>query len=176
MTNDTAMSDLVMIGETGRPHGLAGALKIRPVTNVPNRFAGLRRVILESEDGRQTWLTIRRVRTHSSWSIVSFHELTSLEEAMLWTRAKVKIPQETLGILPDGQYYHFDLLGMNVFTESGRCIGAIDEIVPTGSNDVFVVTQQNVSHLIPSTEEVVRHVDVRGKRMVIRPIEGLFSA
>lgn len=169
------MSDLVTIGEIGRPHGLAGELKVRPVVDDSERFSRLKHVIVEAADGRRAQFTIRRVRSQKAGYIVAFHEITSIEQAALWARAEVKIPQDALEALPDGRYYHFDLVGMDVFTESGACIGTIEDIVSTGSHDVFVVKQQETEHLIPGTEEIVRHVDVTQKRMVIRPIEGLLA-
>ncbi|MBQ26796.1 MAG: 16S rRNA processing protein RimM [Nitrospiraceae bacterium] len=173
--NEENTNNLVTIGETGRPHGLAGELKIRPIVDNPNRFAKLHHVILEAPDGRRARFTIRRIRNQNAGCIVSFHEVTSIEQAALWVRAEVKISQDALETLPDGEYYHFDLVGMDVFTESGACIGTIKDIFSTGSNDVFVVKKQDIEHLIPSTEEIVRHVDVKQKRMVIRPMEGLLE-
>jgi len=169
------MSDLVTIGEIGRPHGLAGEVKVRPIVDDSGRFSRLKHVIVETPNGQRTQLTIQRVRSQNAGYIVSFHEITSIEQAALWTRAEVKIPQDALEALPDGRYYHFDLMGMEVFTENDVCIGTIEDIVSTGSHDVFVVKQQETEHLIPGTEEIVRHVDVEQKRMVIRPIEGLLT-
>jgi 16S rRNA processing protein RimM len=169
------MSDLVTIGEIGRPHGLAGEVKVKPIVDSSDRLSGLKHVIVETADGRREQFTIRRVRTQNAGYIVSFHEITSIEQAALWARAEVKIPQDALETLPEGRYYYFDLMGMEVFTESGACIGIIEDIFPTGSNDVFVVKQQEIEHLIPGTEEIVLQVDVAQKRMVIRPIEGLLT-
>ncbi len=173
--NEENTNDLVTIGEIGRPHGLAGELKIRPIVDDPNRFVGLSHVTLEATDGRRAKFTIQRVRNQNTSCIVSFHEITSIDQALLWVRAEVKIPQNSLEALPDGHYYHFDLIGMDVFTERDVRIGTIANIFSTGSNDVFVVKKQDIEHLIPNTEEIVRHVDVEQKRMVIRPIEGLLA-
>ena len=169
------MNDLVTIAEIGRPHGLAGELKVKPIVDTSDRFSRLKHVVVEAADGRRAEFTIRRVRNQNAGCIIAFHEITSIEQAALWARAEVKIPQDALEALPDGRYYHFDLMGMEVFTETGVCIGTIEDIFPTGSNDVFVVKQQETEHLIPGTEEIVRHVDVQQKRMVIRPIEGLLA-
>ena len=169
------MNDLVTIGEIGRPHGLAGEVKVKPIVDSSDRFSKLKHVIVEAADGRREQFTIRRVRNQKAGYIISFHEITSIDQAASWARAEVKIPQDALESLPDGRYYHFDLMGMEVFTESGACIGTIEDIFATGSNDVFVVKQQETEHLIPGTEEIVRHVDVAQKRMVIRPIEGLLT-
>ena len=169
------MNDLVTIAEIGRPHGLAGELKVKPIVDASDRFSRLKHVVVEAADGRRARFTIQRVRNQKAGYIVSFHEITSIEQAVLWARAKVKIPQDALETLPEGRYYHFDLMGMDVFTESGASIGTIEDIFSTGSHDVFVVKQQDTEHLIPGTEEIVRHVDVEQKRMVIRPIEGLLT-
>ena len=169
------MNDLVTIGEVGRPHGLAGELKVRPIADTPDRFGKLQYVILEAADGRRERFTLRGVRNQNTWYIVSFQEITSIEQAELWARAEVKIPQDCLEVLPDGRYYHFDLMGMDVFTEGGDPIGTIEDIISTGSHDVFVVKQDNLEHLIPGTDEIVRYVDVAQRRMVIRPIKGLLA-
>ena len=175
MVTEEDMNDLVTIAVIGRPHGLAGDLKVRPVVDAPDRFVGRLNVILEGKDGRRVRFTIRRVRSQNAWRIVSFHEMTSIEQASFWVGGEVKIARDALELLPDGEYYHFDLVGMEVFTEGGLCIGMIEDIFQTGSNDVFVVKHQETEHLIPGTEEIVRYVDVARKRMVIRPIEGLLA-
>jgi 16S rRNA processing protein RimM len=51
----------------------------------------------------------------------------------------------------------------------------LEEIVPTGSNDVFVVRKDLEECLIPATDEVVVHVDLEGRTMIVRPIEGLLA-
>ncbi len=174
-TESDAALDLVTIGEVGRTHGLAGELKVRPIADTPDRLDGLEQLILEAEDGRVGTFTIQGVRHQGQWLIVSFHEISSVEQAQPWVRSMVKIPMDRLENLPEGEYYHFDLIGMEVVTETGARLGAIEDIIPTGSNDVFVVRHENEEYLIPSTEEVVRQVDVAQKRMVIRPMEGLLD-
>ena len=54
-------------------------------------------------------------------------------------------------------------------------MGILEEILPTGSNDVFVVRKDGREVLIPATDEVVVRVDLREKIMVIHPLEGLLS-
>ena len=67
-SNDEHMNDLVTIGEVGRPHGLAGELKVRPIVDAPDRFGGLHQVILEAQDGQRARFTIRRVRNQKAES------------------------------------------------------------------------------------------------------------
>jgi len=169
------LKELVTVGEVGRPHGLLGSLRARSIVSSPNRFAELAKVFFELPSGQQDCFTIRHVRAQKSTCIITLEEINSIEQAVVWVKAKIKIPKDCLEVLPAGQYYHFDLVGMEVLTETGSSIGTLEDILPTGSNDVFVVKQHGIEHLIPGTEEIVRHIDVEHKRMVIRPIEGLLA-
>jgi 16S rRNA processing protein RimM len=75
--------------------------------------------------------------------------------------------------LPDGEFYWFQIVGLKVFTESGELLGEVKEILPTGSNDVYVVRDGQKEHLIPATESVIREINLKRKMIVIHPLEGL---
>jgi 16S rRNA processing protein RimM len=83
------------------------------------------------------------------------------------------VAKESLEALPPGEFYWYQLLGLRVKTESGNFLGTLEEIMPTGSNDVFVVRRDAQEVLIPATDEVVVQVDLQEKVMVIRPLKGL---
>jgi 16S rRNA processing protein RimM len=60
-----------------------------------------------------------------------------------------------------------------VKTDQGAPLGVLEEIIPTGSNDVFVVRKDGREILLPATDEVVLRVDVAKKEMIVRLLEGL---
>ena len=75
--------------------------------------------------------------------------------------------------LPEGEYFHYQLIDMQVFTEEGEDLGRITEIIVTGSNDVYVVSGPNGEVLLPAISQVILQVDpVRGV-MTVRLMEGL---
>jgi 16S rRNA processing protein RimM len=82
-------------------------------------------------------------------------------------------PQDTSPQLPDGEYFHFQLLGLQVVTEEGEELGEVTEIIETGSNDVYVVSGGKEELLIPAIAEVVRDVNLTDQVMIVRLIEGL---
>jgi 16S rRNA processing protein RimM len=86
------------------------------------------------------------------------------------------IPRSAAPTLPEGTYYHADLIGLKVVTEEGRELGRIVEILETGANDVYVVHGAGSEWLLPATKEVVRRVDLAGEMMLIRPPEGMIEA
>jgi 16S rRNA processing protein RimM len=65
---------------------------------------------------------------------------------------------------------------MEVVTEEGRVLGKVEAILPTRSNDVYLVQGGKREWLIPATEEVIVQVDRQKGRIVIHPIEGLLEA
>ena len=76
-------------------------------------------------------------------------------------------------MLEEGEYFHYQLIGMRVRTVEGEELGEIQEILETGSNDVYIIRDASRELLIPATAQVVLEVDVAGKAMTVRLPDGL---
>ena len=83
------------------------------------------------------------------------------------------ISEEDAASAVEGEYFHYQLLGMSVYTEAGEALGTIVEILETGSNDVYVVAGNSQEVLVPATSQVVLQVDVPARRMTVRLLEGM---
>ena len=83
------------------------------------------------------------------------------------------VPEGEVPSAPEDEYFHYQLLGMSVRTEDGEALGALEEILETGSNDVYVVRGPGGEVLVPALATVVLQVDVDGAEMVVRLPEGL---
>ena len=167
--------ELIIIGKSLKTHGLHGGLKVAVLTDVAERFQRLKRVILETPSGVQKAGTIVSVRGDKSRVVLSCKEITSIEEAEPFVNGWIKIPRSELIALSDNEYYHFDLIGMSVFFEDGQFLGVVEEVLETGSNDVFVVKQQEKEYLIPAIRPVVKEIDIQQKRMILYRVEGLIE-
>lgn len=66
-------------------------------------------------------------------------------------------------------------MGLEVWTTEGELLGKIARILPTGSNDVYVVPSRHGELLIPAIEDVVKSVDLEKGCVVIELIEGLLQ-
>jgi 16S rRNA processing protein RimM len=75
--------------------------------------------------------------------------------------------------LPEGRFYHDQIIGLRVVTTAGDELGTVIEILATGSNDVYVARDGDAEVLIPALKDVVKEIDVPGGRMVVEPVEGL---
>ena len=90
--------------------------------------------------------------------------------------ALVQVDIEHAVPLEDGEYYHFQLEGVEVITEDGEHLGEIVEVLSTpGVNDVYIVHGLRGEVLIPGVQEVVQALDLEEGRMVVRLLPGLIE-
>lgn len=164
------------IGQVVRAHGLRGDVRVRSLSDVPDRFATLTQVTVAGPGGARRPLAVRAARPIGGDYLVSLEGIDTHEAAARLVGSLLQIAEDRATPLPDGQYYQHDLVGMAVRTEEGVPLGTLAEIFPTGANEVFVVRRPDGrEYLIPATREVVRAVDVAGRLMTIRRMPGLLE-
>ena len=81
-----------------------------------------------------------------------------------------------LEVLPDGEFYWYQLVGCRVETEDGTPVGTVREIWETGAHDVLVVKRDDGRQvLIPTAQELLPEIDLDEKRLVVAPLPGLLE-
>ena len=73
----------------------------------------------------------------------------------------------------EGEYYYYQLLDLEVWTDQGEHLGQVVEILPTGGNEVLVVRGLGGEVLLPLIEAVVQEVDLAAGRIRVHMLEGL---
>ena len=77
--------------------------------------------------------------------------------------------------LASDTYYWADLIGLSVYTTQGDYLGRLTSILPTGSNDVYIVRTEDRETLVPALASVVCSVDLANQTMRVKLPEGLTS-
>jgi len=162
------------IGQVVALFGVRGELKVRSLTDIPDRFAQLEAVHLDSDYRR---LEIERVRPYKGEIVIlKLRGIDDAHAAEALCRQNLLIPLDQLAQLPPDSYYQHDILGLTVYLLDGRELGRVVDIWETGSNDVYVVsTLDGKQALIPAIREVVRQVDLIRHTMSIDPLPGLLE-
>jgi 16S rRNA processing protein RimM len=173
--NIPKLPDYIDIGQISRPHGIKGSLRVQPLTDDPNRYRQLRRVFLSHDDVNRFPFHITSVKISQRLIILHLQGIDSYDEAELWRKAFVQIPREECLPLPQGQHYHFEIIGLAVVTTTGETIGHIVNIESYPANDVFVVQKNDREYLIPYITDVVKKIDTENGIVMIEPIEGLLD-
>ncbi len=167
---------LITIGKVIKPFGVKGEMKIEPMTDFPDRFKKLQRVYLVSPSGKEKLCEVSSVRNDAGGSLyLLFAGYDSPEKAKELNGWFIKLPREEAVPLPEGAYYQFELIGMEVFSETGEKLGKIVDIFETGSNDVYVMKQGGKEIYLPATKEIIKQVDRSQNRMVIHLADGLME-
>ena len=162
------------IGNVVALFGVQGELKVRLLTDIPNRFDELETVYVGAN---HTSYSIQSVRPYKGEMIVL--KLSGIEDANAAEQLRnqeLSIPLIELASLPPDSYYQHDIIGLQVFTLDGQELGQIVEIIVTGSNDVYSVKKPEGSQvLIPAIKDVIKQIDLNRRTMHIDPLPGLLD-
>lgn len=167
-------SCLVPVGRVVKPHGVRGAVKIFPYGETLGQLsAGDKLISVASDGAAEREITLLGLGGQKRSYIGTFEEIRDLEQAREMAGKELLIPEDRLPALPEGEYYHFQLIGLRVETRAGEELGSIRSILETGSNDVYVVEKEGKEILIPAIEDVIVEVDLEAKKVIVDLPEGL---
>jgi len=164
---------MMEIGKIVNTHGIRGEVKVAPWCDDPYMFC---EISYFYADGVK--YEILRARVHKNSVIVELDGVSGIDAAQAMRNKIITFERGALGELDDGVYYISDLLGLSVFTDDGQTLGEIDDVIKTGSNDVYVLKskpQPPQPVLIPALKNVILSVDIEERRMVVRLPEGLLD-
>ena len=161
----------VAVGRIVGPWGLHGDLKVESLTDFPQRFAAGGRVCL----GGVAYV-IERCRWQRGHALLKLAGIDSTTAAEALRHRRLEVPEDELHPLGEGEYYHFQILGLEVRTTTGEVLGRVEQIISTGSNDVYVVRGPRGEVLVPAVDDVVKSVDPAAGRIEVEAVEGLLPA
>jgi 16S rRNA processing protein RimM len=162
------------IGKVVALFGVHGELKVRLLTDIPNRFAELDAVYSGPDHIQRP---IQHVRPYKGEMVVlKLEGIDDANTAEALRNQNLDIPLGQLTKLPPDSYYQHDILGLSVITLDGRELGNIVDIIVTGSNDVYTIKTSGGSQvLIPAIKDVIKQVDLIRRTMYIDPLPGLLD-
>jgi 16S rRNA processing protein RimM len=165
-----AAPEFLSIGQVRSSHGVHGAFKMGLITNHPEELRRVRTIYIgAAREPHQ----VRRVQLlgNGKDALVTVADITTPEGVVPLRGQIVWLARADAPRLPEGEYYHYQLLGLEVVDLEGRSLGRLTEILETGANDVYVVRGSQGELLLPAIEAVIREVDPEAGRMVVSPPE-----
>ena len=166
----------VPFGKFGKTHGLKGALKFHSVIDDLEVCRKISRIRIVRPDGEETEDEVESVRGHRSPFILKLKGLHSIEQAEGFRGSEVLALREAFGDPPEGKHFHFDIEGLEAYDEDGKHYGRVEEVLETGSNDVYVVRDGERELLLPAIDWVIREIDLKNNKLVFRVVKGLLEA
>ena len=153
----------IIIGKLGKVRGLNGELKLIPLTDFLDRFDDLQEVDV---DGKI--LQIDYVKTVGNNLVIKFKDYSTREIAQKLTGKILRVDKSEAAPLAEGEFYTFDIVGLEVRDLNDNKLGIVTEVLKTGSNDVFVTKAEDGREiLIPALKRIVKKIDIAEKIMLI---------
>jgi 16S rRNA processing protein RimM len=157
------------IGRLGKPHGLDGGISFYMLTDFPERLIKGRSVFIG--DGHLP-ANIESIKGHSKGYIIQFDKFNLIDQVEKLKGDFVFVDAKDLPQLPVGEYYHHQLIGIEVSDTFGEKIGILTEILETGANDVYVIVGEDRKEtLYPALLSLIKKIDIENKLMVVKPLE-----
>lgn len=169
----------LLLGEILRPHGIRGELRMRILTDYPERIPKLKAVYIGSGIDADDIVaySVEHMRIHQNYGLLKVAGVDNRNQAEDFRALFVMIDIENAVPLEEGEFYLYQLLGVNIQTEDGQSLGPIIEVIETGANDVYVVDSEDYGEvLIPVTDETIVSTDVDAGVIVVRLPEGLLPS
>jgi 16S rRNA processing protein RimM len=167
------MNQFLELGQIVNTKGLKGEVKVNPFTESIDRFETLDTILIQIKKENKEF-KIEKVGYQKNQVILKLKGIDTVEEAEKLKNCYILISRDDVEPLPEGTYYIVDLIGLEVFTESGEKLGIVDDIYNTGSNDIYVVKDElGKQKLLPGIDEVIKEVNLNDKKIIVNLIEGL---
>lgn len=158
----------IPIARVVAPWGVRGEVKVEPMTDFSDRFACGETMYL-----RGSPITIESSKQRGNTLILKLVTIDNRNQAEELRNLFLEIPHSQLHILPEGEYYRFQLIGLKVLSSEGKSLGCVSDVIETGSNDVYEISSDDETFLIPATDEVIKSIDIVKGCMVVELIKGL---
>lgn len=169
-----AAPEWVAVGEIVGIFGISGDIKVRPLTDFPQRFASTPTLYLGPD---YTPYQVASARQHKT--LVVLH-LVGLDDPTLAERLAGRIlyiPEDELLPLEPDQFYIHDAIGMRVEHVNGQLLGTVRDVLSAGGNDLFVIesAQTGQDVYLPIVKEFITRMDLAARLVQVHPIPGLFD-
>lgn len=168
------MTDLICIGAVAGAFGVRGELRLKSFTATPEDIATYGPVT--SEDGTQSFTITLTGQTTKGALIARLSGVATKEQADALRGLRLYVERDRLPALPDDEYYHADLIGLEVFDTGGTSLGRVKSVQNHGASDLLEIHGPGLKStvLLPFTLEAVPTVDLAAGRIIADPPEGLF--
>ena len=153
---------MIKVGVITGAHGLGGAVKVTPLTDVTDRFDPGSTIVVGGAPLRIEWS-----RDGHPGLVVKFEGMSDRTLAELHRGEYIEVNDSDFRPPSAGQFLHHEVIGLQVETQGGVGLGTVDEILTKPANDVWVVRSGSAERLIPAVADAIVEVDLKRRRVVV---------
>jgi 16S rRNA processing protein RimM len=165
--------EFLVVGRVIRPHSMRGALIVQALSSMINAIPPGSKILVGDPPNEEK---IDDIRPHRDRYLMSLSGCSTRDEAERFRGAEIRLRFEDVDPLPDGEYYHWQILGLQVATQAGQPLGEVVQILETGANDVYIVrAADGKEQLLPAIKPVIKIIDLEAGNLIVELLPGLLD-
>ena len=143
----------VQVGRVGKPHGLEGAFVVEQASEDPERFAKGATLLVGGEPAR-----IVESKRAGGRPVIRLDREAARGDA-------IELDRNDLPETEEGEYYAFQLVGLEVEESGGAKLGRVTEVSSGPANDVL---ELDTGLALPLVDACVLKVDLDAGRILVQ--------
>ena len=153
-------------------HGIKGEVRIDPWCDSPEFLCAFKKLYLD-ESGK-TYVDVKS-RAHKNIVLCKIKGVDTIEDAERLRGKVVYIDRNDIN-LEEGVNFVQDLIGLEVRdADTNQVYGKITDVLRTGANDVYEITDKGNKYLAPVIDDVIVEINVDSGFVLIHPMKGIFD-
>lgn len=166
------MEGLLEIGQIVNSYGIKGFLKVVPLVDNNNQFKEFKTIYIQ-ENKKSKELKVEEIKFSKNLVLVKVEGIDTIDEALKLKNLYLYAKREDIK-LEEGAHFIVDLIGLEVYTDEGKLLGKLKEVLQPGANDVYVVENEEKKQiLIPVIPDVIKKIDLQEKKVIVKLLNGL---
>ena len=167
--------DLVLVGRVARTHGHRGDVIVNPDTDFPETRFAPGAVVWMQRGADPVPVRVIDAWFHQGRPVLTLEGVASMDEAEAIRGAELRVPEQALQPLPEGTYYHFQLVGCQVVTVAGDQVGTVRAVEGEAGRHRLSVSSPDGEVLVPLVAPICVSIDIAARQVVIDPPPGLLD-
>ena len=166
------MTERVCVGAIAGAFGVHGEVRLKSFCADPQAIFDY---ALTDEDGARSFAAAL-TRPIKNGFAAKLSGVATKEQADALRGTQLFATRDQLPDLDDDEFYHADLIGLDVLDTGGNPLGRVKAVLNHGATDLLEVHGPGLKAtvLLPFTKEAVPTVDLTQRRIIADPPDGLF--
>ena len=168
----------IRIGGFVKPFGIRGELKFHPTDDFWEALLKSKRLVLETRSGEgveRRPVAFDTSRPHGRSYVVTIEGVKDRNGAEALVGGDIYVAEDEIDVGLPGELLPFQVVGTTVKNEVGDVLGKVTSIVYSSAHDVYEVTHDRGSFMVPAVPEFIVDVALEKREMTIRPVPGLME-
>lgn len=164
-------NDELPVGRIAGIFGIHGELKCDPTSAGRTLFSAGERFRLQMPQGESRDVQLASVREHKGRFLIRLAGVDSANDAQTYAGATFYAARERITLEP-GEHLDRDLLGCELYDESGNALGKVQRVEHYPSSDMLIVK----GSMVPMVSAFIKRIDTTAKRIVVDLPVGLLDS